>query len=116
MSIGEKIKQLRKEKDLPQTKFSEMVGIHLNHLRRCETNESMPSAEIIQKICKTFHVSADYLLFDEDVQLKLSEQFKDKELFNLIIDADKLDEEKRKFIKKCITMSINEDRIRQMVS
>jgi transcriptional regulator with XRE-family HTH domain len=116
VSIGERIKQLRKEKDLPQTKFSEMVGIHLNHLRRCEADESMPSAEIIQKICRTFHVSADYLLFDEDFQSKLSEQFNDKDLFNLVKEADKLDSDRRQFIKKCITMSINEDKIKQMVS
>ena len=116
MSIGEKIKKLRKEKDLPQTKFSEMIDIHLNHLRKSESDQSIPSAEIIQKICETFHVSADYLLFDEDYQSKLSEQFNDKELFDLVKEADNLDDEKRGFIKKCISMSINEDKIKKMVS
>jgi len=51
-----------------------------------------------------------------DYQSKLSEQFNDKELFDLVKKADNLDDEKRGFIKKCISMSINEDKIKKMVS
>lgn len=36
-----------------------------------------------------------------DYQSKLSEQFNDKELFDLVKEADNLDDEKRGFIKKC---------------
>ena len=102
MNIGEKIKKLRKDRDLPQTKFSEMIGIHLNHLRKCEAGQSIPSSEIIQNICKIFNVSADYLLLDDNSENKPAVKIADKELFEQFENVQKMDEDDIKVIKSII--------------
>jgi len=102
MTIGEKIRKLRKDRDLPQTKFSEMIGIHLNHLRKCEGGKSIPSAEIIQKICKAFNVSADFLLLDETSENKPAVKIGDLELLEQFENVQKMDDEDIKTIKTVI--------------
>ena len=102
MTIGEKIRKLRKDRDLPQTKFSEMVGIHLNHLRKCEGGKSIPSAEIIQKICRAFNVSADFLLLDEINENRPAIKIGDKELLEQFENIQKMEEDDIKTIKTVI--------------
>lgn len=102
MTIGEKIKKIRKDRDLSQAKFSEMIGVHLNHLGRCESGESIPSAEIIQTICQVFNISADYLLLDEGNEDAPHAKIADKELLEQFEYVQKMDAEDIKVIKNVI--------------
>src|SRR5882724_9040990 len=61
MNIGNKIAELRKQKDLSQTDFAKAVGVSREMIGRYERNEVMPSIEVAKKIADALGVSLDYL-------------------------------------------------------
>lgn len=65
MSLAKKIVQLRKERNLTQKELASIVGVHFSHLSRYERGLSLPSVEVVKKMAQLFHVSTDYLLFED---------------------------------------------------
>ena len=60
--ISERLKQLRKEKNISQKTISNAIGITLSAYSNYEQGIREPAIEIIIKLCKYFEISADYLL------------------------------------------------------
>jgi transcriptional regulator with XRE-family HTH domain len=52
MNIGDRIKQLRTEKNLTQPQLAEAIGIEQSYLSKLENDKSIPSADIFQAILK----------------------------------------------------------------
>lgn len=57
MTNGEKLKKIRKEKDMTQRQLADKVGISLMSIQRYERDERQPTLEILQKICDALDVS-----------------------------------------------------------
>ncbi|MGJ0908889.1 helix-turn-helix domain-containing protein [Clostridium botulinum] len=66
MSVGERIKELRKEKGITQEELGKHVGVSTSMVGMYETNARKPSYEVLSKIAKYFRVSTDYLLGETD--------------------------------------------------
>ena len=64
MSLPERLADLRKERNLTQASAAELIGIHVNSLKKYESGQAQPSLEVLKKIAVAFHVSSDFLLFD----------------------------------------------------
>ena len=62
ISIGERIKHLRKQQNMTQKEFGEKIGIGLTTVSNYEVGYSQPDNETLTKISKLFNVSIDYLL------------------------------------------------------
>lgn len=60
--INSNIKALRQKLGLTQEEFSEKIGISLQGLSNIERNRYQPTAETVDKICKTFEISPIELL------------------------------------------------------
>lgn len=58
--IGDRMRELRGPSSLRE--MAEPVGIKYNAWARYEAGDSLPGAEIIEKICRAHAVSADWLL------------------------------------------------------
>lgn len=65
VSLGEKLKQLRKEKGWSQDEFAYHAQIDGRQVSRYENGRVMPSVDVIVKIAKAYDVSIDYLLLDD---------------------------------------------------
>ena len=64
-SLGLKIREVRKSRNLSQEKLSELVGISPNYLSRVETNNGgIVSLPTLVKISNALQISMDYLLSD----------------------------------------------------
>lgn len=59
--IGERIKKIRKDKDLTQQEFAEKIGVKRNTVATYEMGRSMPSDSALSLICKTFNVNEEWL-------------------------------------------------------
>lgn len=116
MTFGEKLRQLRKRKKLTQEQMAELIEIHESHVGRYEKDLSSPTAQVLIRISKLFNVSTDYLLFDDRNEPSTSMKISDNELFTQFQEVDKMGEDKRELIKRIISMAINEDKIKKMVS
>ena len=62
MNIGEKIKQLRTEKNLTQPQLAEAIGIEQSYLSKLENDKSVPSADIFQAILKALNIEVGSFL------------------------------------------------------
>lgn len=57
MTIGERIKEARKEKGLTQKKLGELSGIAESNIRKYENGKQNPKVETIQKIASALEIS-----------------------------------------------------------
>ncbi|SNY19209.1 DNA-binding transcriptional regulator, XRE-family HTH domain [Orenia metallireducens] len=60
--LSEKLKKLRKEKEITQAELAEVLDVSTSMVGMYETNSRNPSYEILIKIADYFDVSVDYLL------------------------------------------------------
>ena len=67
MTIGEKIKKLRREQDITQEKLAEYLKISSQSVSKWETGNGMPDIALIVPIANFFGVSLDEL-FDRDAE------------------------------------------------
>ena len=65
MSLAKRLITLRKDKGLTQQQMADVLGVHVNSLKKYEAGQAQPSLEAIKKIAIGLHVSTDFLLFEE---------------------------------------------------
>lgn len=65
MTLGEKIQQLRKTKNLSQEQLAEKLNVSRQAVSKWEIGESLPDINRTIQLSKIFQVSTDYLLHDE---------------------------------------------------
>lgn len=59
---GQRIREERLLKGLSQQQLAEMISTSQSTIGKYEREELQPNIEVIEKLCKIFEVSADYLL------------------------------------------------------
>ena len=62
LTLGEKIRNLREEKNLTQKILGKELNMTQRKLSYIENNQYEPSIEDVKAICLYFNVSADWLL------------------------------------------------------
>lgn len=62
LTFGEKLRNLREERELNQTELGKVLGMTQRKLSYIECGKCEPSIDDIIAICKYFNISADYLL------------------------------------------------------
>ena len=65
VSLGEKLKALRREKGWSQDELAFHAQIDGRQVSRYENDRVMPSVEVVIKLARAYNVSLDYLLLDE---------------------------------------------------
>lgn len=62
MNFGERLKQLRVERNLTQPQLAQLIGIEQSYLSKLENDKSVPSADIFQAILKAFSIDVGKFL------------------------------------------------------
>lgn len=62
MTIGDRLKLLRKELKMTQTDFGERLGVKGNTITNYETGNRSLSEQTIRSICREFNVNKSWLL------------------------------------------------------
>ncbi len=65
MSIGLRIKELRKAEGISQAKLAEFIGVSAGNVGEWELGRSKPGADALVSLSKYFNVSTDWLLSGE---------------------------------------------------
>ncbi len=79
MTLGEKIKEARKQCMLSQEELAEKMSVSRSAIAKWETDKGLPDIDNLKMIAKTLNVSLDYLLDDSDE----SEQMVVRESYDL---------------------------------
>lgn len=103
-TMGSRIKQVRKEKDMKQYELAEAIGVNFTAISLYESDKREPRRDILEKIARVTNVSVDYLYglsehktLDKDKSDKVS-----KEVTDLMEKINKLPPEKRQAILNLI--------------
>ncbi|MBQ8752975.1 MAG: helix-turn-helix transcriptional regulator [Clostridia bacterium] len=67
LNIGETIKKLRKERDITQEEFSEVLGVSCQSVSRWENGTCYPDIELIPVIAAFFGISTDKLMGIDEI-------------------------------------------------
>lgn len=67
MKLSEKLRKLRKEKNITQVKMAEVLGVTLRTYKSYELDESRPRyKKIYEDIANFFDVDVNYLIVDDE--------------------------------------------------
>lgn len=113
MSLGERIRQLRRERDWSQEKLAKMVGLHLQSIGLYEKDESIPTALVLKKIADAFGVSVDYIISggtDKAVQIK------NKELLKRIEQLDRISPEDLSGLLQMMDLVIRSHQVKELAT
>lgn len=90
MDFSERLKKLRKEKGLTQSKLADLIGISLRSYQRYEEKSGTPTKKRLEEIARLFDVSVSYLLGETNIRTnskitnimeQLSSERQDKTIF-----------------------------------
>ncbi|MCF6096443.1 helix-turn-helix domain-containing protein [Thermovorax subterraneus] len=65
--IGNRIRRLRKQRNLTQEELGERAGLHYSYIGQVERGDKIPSLKTLSKIAKALNVSLDYILEDAEI-------------------------------------------------
>ena len=90
MTIGDKIKFLRKEKGMTQKQLSELSGVQVKTIQRYEYGSHEPTQKTLKKIADAISVPLSYFYEDELPEIKDSVILSDveSELLSLFNSLD----------------------------
>lgn len=97
MSLGERLKKLRDDRELEQKDVANMIGVRNNTLSQYESNDRKPDYDTLQKLASIYNVTLDYLITGKEYD---KEEKANSNLF--FFDKDELSEQDIDEIKKHI--------------
>lgn len=110
MTIAERIRLIRKQKDFSQTALAELADVNLKSLSRYEIGTSILPADIIKKLADALQVSTDALLSDDKINIH------DKELLKKFEIIQEMTGETKKTVLNLIDLAIRDFKARQAYS
>lgn len=102
MTLGERIKILRKKINLNQSEFGKKLGITESAVCSYENNRRIPSEQVIVSICREFNVDRDWLVDGEGNDMFLPEP---TEIIDELITQYDLDDTEIEILKKYLALS-----------
>jgi transcriptional regulator with XRE-family HTH domain len=60
--LGERVRDVRKERGFSQEKLAELADIHVNHLRRVELGQANPTYLVLLRLAKALDISLQRML------------------------------------------------------
>lgn len=102
MTISERIRLTRQQKDISQKTLAEMSDVNLKSLSRYELGTSIPPADVIKKLADALQVSTDTLLSDEKINIH------DKDLLRKFEVIQNMTGETKKTVINLIDLAIRD--------
>lgn len=110
MSISLRLIALRRERDLTQQELADLVGLHVNQIRRYESEHAQPSLDALKKIAVGLSVSLDTLVFEE------RERDPDEDLRLQFEAVSRMPPEDKRIVKALLEGMIVKYQTKQLVS
>ena len=79
--VGRRMAKRRKELSLKQREVCEMVDANYKYVSNLETGRSVPSLEMVMKLCKALDTTPNYLLLGTDSE---ADQSSDRQMLEKI--------------------------------
>jgi len=118
MSLGRKIAQLRKMKDLTQGELAEKLNIHQSMVTRWEKDQVQPKSSSIQRLAEALDASVEDLLHNDEVSPQKKATIRGLEntgLVELLGQVHQLDAGDQEALRAVLDAMLTKRRIQDMV-
>ncbi|MGH7103377.1 MAG: helix-turn-helix domain-containing protein [Acetobacteraceae bacterium] len=95
---AERLRTLRKQKNLSQTERGQRAGLHDSHIGRCERGASRPSGDTLKRLAEALEVTSDDLL-EGTTDHAARARFADHELLKQFQEVGCLPDEDKHVVK-----------------
>ncbi|WP_313800443.1 helix-turn-helix domain-containing protein [Cytobacillus sp.] len=96
--IGERVKQLRKEKKMSLSELAEQAGVAKSYLSSLERNlQTNPSIQFLEKIAAVLNVPVDHLIHEQP-------------------NKEELDSEWMKIVQEAMNSGVSKDQFREFLA
>jgi transcriptional regulator with XRE-family HTH domain len=112
--FAQRLRSLRKQRNLSQAELAKLVGLHYIHVGRYERGEARPSADTLKRLADALGVSSDYLLEGSTVDAAKA-RFEDRELLRQFQEVQSLPEEDKQVIKTLLEAFLMKRQLRALV-
>ena len=112
--FAERLRSLRKQKNLSQTELGKLAGLHYTHIGRFERGASRPSGDTLKRLADALDVSSDYLL-DGSTEEAAKAKFEDRELLRQFQEVENLPEEDKTVVKKLLDAFLTKKHLQSLV-
>lgn len=99
--FAQRLRELRKTKNLSQTELGQLAGLHYTHIGRFERGSSRPGGDTLKRVADALGVTSDYLL-DGAVGEVAKARFEDRELLKQFQEVEQLSDEDKFVVKKLL--------------
>lgn len=113
MTLGEKIRRLRRDRGWTQAEFAAQVGVHERHVLRWEKDRHQPTGRTLEKIAQVFGVPVGDLFDRNEV---VDESPEDATLRRQFQEIKALSEDERFAIGMVIDAFLTKRRVEHLVS
>jgi transcriptional regulator with XRE-family HTH domain len=113
--FAERLRALRKQRNLSQSELAQLVGVHHNHIGRYERSESRPGATTLKRLADALGVSTDYLMEGHAEQAARA-RFEDRELLHQFQEVERLDDDDKVVVKKLLDAFLTKKRIQELAA
>lgn len=104
-SFGDRLRNLRLEKNMTQEEVASYFGLHKTRISQYELNKRQADDDMKKKLAEFFNVSLDYLLGKTDIRESADDILRGKEptiALHSYYEYDELPDEAKKEIKNFI--------------
>ncbi len=99
LEFGQRLRHLRKQKNLSQHDVGEMTDMHYTNISRYERGLAMPNSEKLKRLSEALGISGDFLI-GGTVEDAAKASFDDRELLNQFQQVQKLPAEDKNLVKR----------------
>jgi transcriptional regulator with XRE-family HTH domain len=111
--FADRLRQLRKQRDLSQAELAQRAGLHPNLIGRYERGESRPTADTLKGLADALGVSGDYLLEGATDQAAKA-RFEDRELLEQFQEVERLTDEDKALVKSFLDAFLFKRKVQSM--
>jgi transcriptional regulator with XRE-family HTH domain len=111
--FSERLRALRRQRNLSQTELGALADIHYTHISRYERGLSRPTAATLKRIAEALGVSGDFLMegaTDEAARAR----FEDRELLQQFQEVQKLPDDQKVLVKQFLDAFLFKHRVQDM--
>lgn len=99
--FAQRLRELRKQKNLSQTELGQLAELHYTHIGRFERGSSRPGGDTLKRLADVLGVTSDYLL-EGAVNEVAKARFEDRELLKQFQEVEQLPDEDKLVVKKLL--------------
>jgi transcriptional regulator with XRE-family HTH domain len=113
--FSQRIRELRRQRNLSQAELGKIVGLHVTHIGRYERGTSRPSADALKRLAETLGVTTDYLIEGKSNEVAKA-KLEDKDLLDMFREVEVFTEEEKFVVKKILDALITKRKLQGLAS